>query len=65
MRKYADPRLLPAAELVKRGEAAHAETPGAWGQLVDATQRRGGGDPLHHLRHHGAAEARHADRRAR
>ena len=24
MRKYADPRLLPAAELVKRGEAAHA-----------------------------------------
>jgi long-chain acyl-CoA synthetase len=38
MRKYSDPRLLPAAELVKRGEAAHAEAPGAWGQLVDATR---------------------------
>ena len=38
MRKYADPRLLPASELVKRGEGAHEASPAAWGQLVDATR---------------------------
>jgi long-chain acyl-CoA synthetase len=37
MRKYSDPRLLPASELVKRGEEAHEAAPAAWGQLVDAT----------------------------
>ncbi|MBB5694008.1 AMP-binding protein [Muricoccus pecuniae] len=37
MRKYADPRLLPMAELVARGEAAHAADPAAWDALVDAT----------------------------
>jgi long-chain acyl-CoA synthetase len=37
MRKYADPRLLPMADLVARGEATHAADPGAWDRLVDAT----------------------------
>src|SRR5918995_1090926 len=32
MRKYSDPRLLPASELVKRGEAAHKDQPACWGQ---------------------------------
>jgi long-chain acyl-CoA synthetase len=38
MRKYSDPRLLPAAELVKRGEEAHRKAPAAWGQMVDTTR---------------------------
>ena len=38
MRKHADPRLLPAAELVRLGEAAHAEDPGAWERMVEATR---------------------------
>ena len=38
MRKYADPRLLPAAELVRIGEAAHAADPGAYDRLVEATR---------------------------
>ena len=38
MRKHADPRLLAMAELVQRGEAAHAASPGAWDALVDATR---------------------------
>ncbi|MBV1798771.1 long-chain fatty acid--CoA ligase [Siccirubricoccus sp. G192] len=38
MRKYADPRLLPASELVQRGEAAHQADPGAWAGLVEATR---------------------------
>ncbi len=38
MRKYSDPRLLPASELVERGEEAHEAQPAAWGQLVDATR---------------------------
>ncbi|HEY8613980.1 MAG TPA: AMP-binding protein, partial [Roseomonas sp.] len=37
MRKYSDPRLLPTAELVARGEAAHSADPAAWDRLVDAT----------------------------
>lgn len=37
MRKYADPRLLSMADLVARGEAAHAADPAAWDALVDAT----------------------------
>ncbi|MFC7737418.1 AMP-binding protein [Roseomonas sp. GCM10028921] len=37
MRKYVDPRLLPMAELVERGEAAHAADSAAWDALVDAT----------------------------
>jgi len=38
MRKYSDPRLLSAADLVKRGAEAHESHPAAWGQLVDATR---------------------------
>ncbi|GAA0584491.1 long-chain fatty acid--CoA ligase [Craurococcus roseus] len=38
MRKYSDPRLLPASELVKRGGAVHKDQPACWGQLVDATR---------------------------
>ncbi|MDI3308494.1 MAG: long-chain fatty acid--CoA ligase [Acetobacteraceae bacterium] len=38
MRKHKDPRLLPAAELVRMGEAAHATDPGAWARLVEATR---------------------------
>ncbi|SHI90606.1 long-chain acyl-CoA synthetase [Roseomonas rosea] len=37
MRKYSDPRLMPMADLVARGEAAHAADPTAWDRLVDAT----------------------------
>lgn len=37
MRKYQDPRLLPAAELARAGEAAHAADPDAWERLVEAT----------------------------
>ncbi|WP_135469376.1 long-chain fatty acid--CoA ligase [Crenalkalicoccus roseus] len=37
MRKHRDPRLLPAAELVKAGEAAHQADPGAWERMVRAT----------------------------
>jgi long-chain acyl-CoA synthetase len=37
MRKYSDPRLLPMAELVARGEAAHATESAAWDRLIDAT----------------------------
>ncbi|WP_043839293.1 AMP-binding protein [Muricoccus aerilatus] len=36
MRKYSDPRLLPMAELVAQGEAAHAADLGAWDRMVDA-----------------------------
>ncbi|SDB70645.1 AMP-binding protein [Belnapia rosea] len=38
MRKHADPRLLPAAELVRLGEAAHAEDAAAYERLVEATR---------------------------
>lgn len=38
MRKHADPRLLPMAELVRRGAEAAAADPGAWDTLVDATR---------------------------
>ena len=38
MRKHADPRLLPAAELVRIGEAAHAADPAAYDRLVEATR---------------------------
>jgi len=38
MRKYDDPRLLAAAELVRLGEAAHAADPAAWEGLVQATR---------------------------
>ncbi|WP_458096746.1 AMP-binding protein [Roseomonas sp. WA12] len=37
MRKYDDPRLLPMADLVARGEAVHAVDAAAWDRLVDAT----------------------------
>ncbi|MCR0982382.1 AMP-binding protein [Roseomonas populi] len=37
MRKYGDARLLPMADLVASGEAAHAADPAAWDRLVDAT----------------------------
>ena len=40
MRKHEDPRLLSLAEVIRRGEAAHAAEPGAWEALVAAT--RGG-----------------------
>ncbi|WP_035693341.1 long-chain fatty acid--CoA ligase [Azospirillum halopraeferens] len=36
MRKYHDPRLMEAAELVRRGEALHAEKPGLYAELVAA-----------------------------
>jgi len=38
MRKYDDPRLLPASALVARGEAAHRADPAAWDALVAATR---------------------------
>jgi long-chain acyl-CoA synthetase len=38
MRKHDDPRLLPAAELVRLGEAAHAADSAAYGRLVEATR---------------------------
>lgn len=38
MRKHEDPRLLPAAELVRMGEAAHAADPAAWERMVAATR---------------------------
>ncbi|RAI55221.1 AMP-binding protein [Roseicella frigidaeris] len=38
MRKHEDPRLLPVAELVRLGEAAHAAAPAAWEAMVAATQ---------------------------
>jgi long-chain acyl-CoA synthetase len=38
MRKHADPRLLPAAELVRLGEAAHAADAAAWEAMVAATR---------------------------
>ena len=37
MRKHQDPRLLPASELVRAGEAAHAADPAAWERMVAAT----------------------------
>ncbi len=37
MRKYADPRLMPASALVERGEALARERPGLWEELVAAT----------------------------
>jgi long-chain acyl-CoA synthetase len=37
MRKYADPRLMPASALVERGEALAREQPGSWQALVAAT----------------------------
>jgi long-chain acyl-CoA synthetase len=37
MRKYTDPRLMPMADLVAAGEAAHAADATAWDRLVDAT----------------------------
>jgi len=37
MRKYDDPRLMPLAELVARGEAAHAAEPALYDTLVEAT----------------------------
>ncbi|MBL6457890.1 AMP-binding protein [Belnapia sp. T6] len=38
MRKHQDPRLLPATELVRLGEAAHAADAGAYARLVEATR---------------------------
>ena len=38
MRKHADPRLMPAAELVRLGEAAHAADGQAYDRLVEATR---------------------------
>jgi long-chain acyl-CoA synthetase len=38
MRKHDDPRLLPMAELVARGEAAHAADPARWPAMVAATR---------------------------
>ncbi|HYF06866.1 MAG TPA: AMP-binding protein, partial [Acetobacteraceae bacterium] len=38
MRKHEDPRLLPAAELAKRGAEEHARDPGAYDRLVEATR---------------------------
>ncbi|MBX6373635.1 MAG: long-chain fatty acid--CoA ligase [Acetobacteraceae bacterium] len=37
MRKYADPRLMPASALVESGEALARERPGLWEELVAAT----------------------------
>ena len=62
MRKYADPRLLPAAELVEARRGGARRGARRLGPARGRDARRGRGDPLHHLRHHGAAEARHADR---
>nr|WP_246504078.1 AMP-binding protein [Plastoroseomonas arctica] len=38
MRKHDDPRLLPLADLVRAGDAAHAAEPGAWEAMVAATR---------------------------
>jgi long-chain acyl-CoA synthetase len=38
LRKYADPRLMSAAELARRGRERHAREPGLYDRLVDATQ---------------------------
>ncbi|MFC7539650.1 AMP-binding protein [Siccirubricoccus deserti] len=40
MRKHADPRLLPVAELVRLGEAAHAADTAGWEAMVAATRGR-------------------------
>jgi long-chain acyl-CoA synthetase len=37
MRKHADPRLVPIAELVRRGAAAASAEPTLWDSLVEAT----------------------------
>lgn len=37
MRKHADPRLIPAGELARRGAEVAATEPGLWDGLVDAT----------------------------
>ncbi|RUQ64560.1 long-chain fatty acid--CoA ligase [Azospirillum doebereinerae] len=38
MRKYTDPRLLPATELVAMGEALHAQQPDLYERMVAATR---------------------------
>ncbi len=38
MRKHEDPRLVPLAEVLRLGEAAHVAAPGTWDMLVDATR---------------------------
>ena len=63
MRKHEDPRLLPVAELVALGEAVHAGPARRLGGDGRRDARRRHRHPLHHLRHHGAAEAGDADQR--
>ncbi|MBP2291374.1 long-chain fatty acid--CoA ligase [Azospirillum rugosum] len=38
MRKYSDPRLMEASDLVRLGNALHAEKPGLYDELVSATK---------------------------
>jgi long-chain acyl-CoA synthetase len=63
MRKHDDRRLMSLDALTKAGLELNLQQPRLYAEMVAATRGRGGRDPLHHLRHHGAAEARHAERR--
>ncbi len=61
MRKHADPRLVPMAELLRIGAEAATAEPAAWNAHCRCNAWRGYRDPLHHIGHDGAAEARATD----